>query len=119
LHKTSDIPITFGHELASAVFPLLFADDAAAFYLEAVPFVTSIGKLTPLFSQSTGQGEPSWEVTYAANGFTAGCYRPMTHFWEWRGRTTIKIVGCAEYDQKHSIRGFKDGIAVLIQEILQ
>lgn len=72
--------------------------------------------VTPLFPQSA---DATWRVIDVANGFTARWIHPAAHFWEWRGRTTVRIVARAAYDKEHSIEGMKGELAVYIEALLK
>jgi hypothetical protein len=92
--------------------------DACQYYQNGFPFVTSVGRVTPLFAQILEDDGKSWTVTDIANSFTGMTYRPAALFWEWQGRTTVRIVGCEELDRNHPLKGIKDDMARFIKDLL-
>jgi hypothetical protein len=107
--------LIFDHEIVSTLIPFLMAGDASLFYRPAVPFITSVGRITPYFPSKEG----SWSVTNVANSFTAKWYRPILHLWEWNGQTVMKIIACQEYDDQQSVKEIQRGIVKILNRLIE
>ena len=100
--------------------------------------MTSVGRITPLFttadtaspSSASASSFPSaekekekekrkeWQVVNVANSFTIDWFRPVCHIWEWKGRTTIRMVATGEYDALHSVERMRDGMGEYVRQLL-
>jgi len=100
--------------------------------------MTSVGRITPLFttadtaspSSASASSFPSaekekekekrkeWQVVNVANSFTIDWFRPVCHIWEWKGRTTIRMVATGGYDYLHLTERMRDGMGEYVRQLL-
>jgi hypothetical protein len=75
--------------------------------------------MTELFVSDPDQHMPTtWTIDDVANSFTVRWFRPVAHYWEWNGQTTIRIVASAEYDRLHSVGKMKEDILDHIRKLI-
>jgi len=117
--QSHDIGLIYEHEIICAILPGLLSGTGAPFYQAALPFATSIGRITDLFAPSPNQNTPpTWTIDHVANSYTVRWYRPVAHYWEWRGQTTVRIVASAEYDEAHSVLKMKEEMVDQIRKLI-
>jgi hypothetical protein len=122
--QSDDVGIVFAHDIVPVILSSLLAGDAAAMYLDGTPNVTSVGRIATALYQTDqdstipGDVQPKWRVTFVANSFTTRLFRPIAHFWEWEGRTTIRIVAIGEYNKIHPVVDMRKMMASCIQDLL-
>jgi hypothetical protein len=76
--------------------------------------------MTELFVSDPNQNTPpTWTIDDVANSFTVRWFRPVAHYWEWKGETTVRIVASAEYDKFHSVVKMKEDISDQIRKLIQ
>lgn len=104
--------------------------------------MTSVGRVTPLFTTAdtasplsasassfpTAEKEEEnekekekreeWQVINVANSFILRWFRPACHIWEWKGRSTIRMVATGEYDPLHSVERMRDGMGEYVRQLL-
>lgn len=96
---------------------MLLAEKGEQLYRTAIPFATSVGRITPLIPQE--EPNPSWRVLHIANGFTTRWFRPVMHLWEWQGRTTVRFVASQEYDKVCSVEDMRWDMAGYVKALLE
>jgi hypothetical protein len=108
--------LTFDHELVSALVAMQFPGDGAAFFNAAVPYITSVGRIDPYFTAN--KDDAFWSVTDVANHFNGKIYRPFLHMWEFKGRTTIKLVTGKEFGSNFPPRETLNTVRTLLNRFV-
>lgn len=117
--QSHDIGLIYEHEIICAILPGLLSGTGAPFYQAAVPFATSVGRMTDLFTPDPNQiTPPTWTINKVANSFTVQWFRPVVHYWEWKGQTTIRIVARADYDRLHPVAKMKEDMMDKIGQLI-
>lgn len=106
----------FDHEAISAILPSLLAAGGRPFFSPDVLFATSVGSITPYFAQA--ESKDQWTVRHVANGFVTRWYRTVVHYWEWQGKTTLRVVASSQYHTQDDVNDLVDKLVVSISAVL-
>lgn len=97
------------------MLPLLLANGGSGYFTADVPFVTSVGRISTIVSQPAGS---QWTVTHVANGFVSRWYRVVAHYWEWQGRTIVRLVANDLYHTADDLEVMKTRFVSQLEAIL-
>lgn len=77
---------------------------------------TSVGRISQIISNPDNA---KWQIVDVGNGFVVrGWYRQAVHYWEWQGRTTVRVVGSGQYSSQDRVDGMLGRIGTYIRTLL-
>lgn len=98
------------------MLPKLLGPDGSNYLLSGLPFMTSIGRITPLISSSPPDAR--WKASEPMNGWNVRWSRLTLHLWEWEGRSTLLVVGSSQYQRQEELDRFVEVVRKAIDRVL-